>query len=220
MVLLWWVTPLLASGACPAESGVQLLRQQLLPGSPAYYLACGLPAASLQARQIAIADGDGAVAPSACAMQVCVFDSVSGKMLSRWSLTAAPAGVDLGVHLQPLMDSLRAQAFQPMRALLRQKQGSDAMLTDGSSQVVLQFKRGSAFLVARKLGYAEVRHRFKPRTMRCQAHPDRRVLPQEVRAWSLDSIAVFAIAADYLGAEPGCSWTEWLVLPMKPEAHR
>ncbi len=210
----------LASEPCSADAGVQLVPQRLLPGAPGYYLACGFPAASTLLRQVAVADDEAVASPSSCAAAVCVFSTNSGQKLRTHNLTQASEGQPLSAGLAPLIESLRHNDFRPMQAVQPIGRRGENSREQGSFRISFHRDSGTAFVVARINGYAATTHRFRPRTMRCPSHPTQQVLPDEVRAWALEGVAALAVAAEYRGQEPGCSWTQWVVVPVRQKTQR
>jgi hypothetical protein len=199
---------------CVSQAGAQLLRQQMQPNTPAYYLACNLPAASRGHQQIAIADDGDILGPSSCQNQVCTFKAKDGRAVKRWELQTAPPGVTLDAHLAPLAEALRAHGYTPMTALHRSAAPAGAVLTLGELRIEFHNAPGSAWLVVHARGRAATRYRFAPRTMRCHPEPPRRTLPSDVRAWAQEGVPALVVAAQYPASELGCSWTEWVVVPI------
>lgn len=203
----------MAGEACDSQVGVQLLRQQLMPSTPVYYLACNLPAASRDGRQIAIYDHGEIPGPSSCQVQVCTFRAEDGRAVKRWELHAAPPGITLDAYLVPLAEALRADGFTPMTALKPRGAPRGTVLTLAGYRVKFHHPSGSAWLVVHAKGYAPTRYRFAPRSMRCEAEPPRRTLPQEVWAWAQEGVPALVVAALYPASQAGCTWTEWVVVP-------
>ena len=205
----------MAEDGCASQVGAQLLRQQLLPSTPAHYLACNMPAASRDGRQIAVADDGDIVGPSSCQDHVCTFKSADGRGVTRWHLLTAPPGVTLDDHMARLAETLRADGFTPMTPLQPSAapRGRGTVLTLAGFRVAYNDPPGSAWLVVHAKGHPPTRHRFPSRTMRCEAEPLLRTLPWDVRAWAQEGVPAVVVAAQYPGSERGCSWTEWIVVP-------
>lgn len=203
----------MAGEACASQVGAQLLRQQVMPSTSVYYLACNLPAASRDGRQIAIFDHGLIPGPSSCQNQVCTFRAEDGRAVKRWELITAPPGTTLDAYLVPLAEALSAGGFTPMTALQPSGSPRGTVLTLAGFRVEFHHPPGSAWLVVHAKGHAPTRYRFAPRTMRCHPEPPRRTLPQEVWAWAQEGVPALVVAALYPASEAGCTWTEWVVVP-------
>jgi len=204
-----------ANEACPANLGVQLIKKApLLPVSPSSYAACGLPAASIAAARIAVADDDRVVGPSSCMSKVCMFDARSGARMSEWNLISAPPGIELSAHLAPLSDTLGRDSFKPMAQIELSKYPMAARGAQDIFGVTTHLAHGERVVTAYGGGYAKSTHRFKARTLICEGVPRSNRVPQDVRAWALKGMPAIALAAQYYGEEPGCSWTQWVVMPI------
>jgi hypothetical protein len=205
-----------AQNACPTGLQVQLVKQQLLPASPYRYTPCGFPAASVASARVAVADDDGVVGPSSCMSKVCVFDARSGAREHEWDLISASAGSDLSERLAPLSDKLGKDEFKPMMQIELSKHQITNQRDKDTLRLTMRASRGEMVVTAYGGGYDKSTHHFKAITLKCEGKIRKSRAPQEVRAWTLNGMAAVALAAQYYGDQPGCSWTQWAVMPIRP----
>ena len=204
-----------AQNACPTGPQVQLVKQQLLPASPYRYSPCGFPAASVASARIAIADDDEVVGPSSCMSKVCVFDARSGAREQDWDLISASAASNLSARLALLSDKLGKDEFKPMLRIELSKHHMTGQRDEDTLKLTMQASRGDTVVTAYGGGYDKSTHRFKAIALKCEGKIRKRRVPQEVRAWTLNGVAAVALAVQYYGDQPGCSWTQWAVMPIR-----
>jgi hypothetical protein len=141
-----------AAQDCAGQAGATLLRQQVLPDTPVRYLACKLPAASRDGRQIVIADDGDTVGPSSCQNQVCTFKAADGRAVKRWDLQAAPPGDTLDARMAALAEALRADGFTPMTSLQPGMPPRGTVLTGAGTRVEFHHSSRRAWLQIRVEG--------------------------------------------------------------------
>ena len=198
-----------ANELCSLNTEVKIVRTKSYS-----YASCGFPAASISGKEIAIGDDGSSAGPTSCMAQVCLFDAVTGLRLRHWNMSNN-ALADLGEHLAPLSELLKTKAFQSMARMeyIPQKRGE---IHRGSGlTVALNVAKNASTIAVEGDGYAQAVHRFKPRIAHCESEPDERVVPQSVYPWALEGFPAIVVGAQYGGAEMGCTWMEWIVIPLK-----
>ncbi len=199
---------------CSPYSGVALVRE-----SPFYYNSCGFPAASISAKQIATGNENFSAGPTSCMAQVCLFDAVSGRRLDHWN-TNDKTLADLSEHLAPLSELLKQKAFQPMVRMEYTPQKRGGLHRGSGLTVTLSLPTNASSIVVEGDGYMRTVHRFKSRIARCEGEADQRVVPQSVVPWALEGFPAVVVGAQYYGAEAGCTWMDWIVVPLKKKTKK
>jgi hypothetical protein len=164
---------------------------------------------------VAISDTAASVGPSSCMSKVCLFEAKRGTRVRDWNTEKPPTELDLATYLAPLETRLREDAFQSMTKIYPKE--IDHGVAAATPKVSIEFKssRSGAAIKVRGKGKSQFTYRFKTRVLRCDNRANRPVPPQSVRAWSNQNASVLALAVDYFGEEGGCSWTQWIVIPLK-----
>ena len=204
-----------ADELCKVDGATELVQRR----SHAYS-ACGFPAASVKINQIAIAEtGEFGFGSSSCMSKVCVFNALNGNRLRDWDIESKPT-VNLAPAIAPLIEALRSEAFRPMKLFDMTPVDNDEVHTGERLTVRLHRKGRTSFFTVSGKGYSKLVHRFKTRTMQqCHEHPPALATAQTLHVWGLEGFPALVVLGQYYGAEMWCSWTEWVVVPLKPSVN-